>query len=47
MIKPVFKPDRDHAHEYEWAEICTVLFLFFINLKRIMPLPSLHEENPK
>lgn len=34
MIKPVFKPDRDHAHEYEWAEICTVLFYFFYQFEK-------------
>lgn len=40
MIKPVFKPDRDHAHEYEWAEICTVLFFFYQFEKNHAPSQS-------
>lgn len=26
MIKQIFKPDRNHAHRYKWAEIGTVIF---------------------
>lgn len=36
MIKQIFKPDRDHAHRYKGAKICSFIS---INLKRIMPPP--------
>ena len=38
MIKQIFKPDRDHAHRYKGAKICSFIS---INLKRIMPPPPL------
>lgn len=47
MIKQIFKPDRDHAHRYKGAKICSFIS---INLKRIMPPPTpetLSEDNPE